>query len=125
MTVAKYATVVLGAIAVAGVVIWTVPHWKQERCVSEGGKWLSAHSRCQTVACVDTGTCLPNYNNSVVCESLPVGIDERQLVFALGKPVRVDKNVLFFEPSATESRLIRVALDDQRRARELSCRGGA
>src|ERR1700752_1775328 len=116
---------VCAVLVVGAMSLWTVPAGREYQCGREGGLWMSAHSRCQTAACVDAGNCLPSYNNSAVCDSLPLGITERQLIVRLGSPVRREGAMLFFEPSATEKVGPRVLLDEQRKAKEFSCGGSA
>jgi hypothetical protein len=126
MSTRKVATVLVCTALLGGAIaVWAVPAWRQNECNREGGLWMPAHSQCQTQACVDTGNCLPSYNNSAVCESLPLGLGERQLIVQLGTPVRREGSTLFFEPSATQTVGPKVLLDDQRKAKQFVCRGSA
>lgn len=77
----------------------------------------------QTIECVDTRDCKPSYANSVICNALPIGTSERELVFRLGQPLDIKGNTLYFEASATEKGPIVVDLDGSRRAKRLACNG--
>ena len=126
MNARKVATVAVCVALLAGAIsLWAVPTWQRFECDREGGLWMTAHLRCQTQACVDAGNCLPHYNNSAACESLPLGITERQLIVQLGSPVRREGAMLFFEPSATDTVGPKVLLDEHRKAKQFYCRGSA
>ena len=96
-------------------------HWLKLRCAQRDGIWLVNDRRCETDACFDEHTCLPSYNNTAVCRSLPPGVSERALTFRLGQPVRVDGTSRFFAPSATAPGLIRATIDRQGIVQELDC----
>lgn len=67
------------------------------------GAHIWRHSNVGQVSdCVETRNCLPSYHNTAICESLPVGTPERELVFRLGQPVESRGASVFFEPGATE-----------------------
>ena len=79
----------------------------------------------QSIDCVDAKTCLPSYRNTLLCEALPVGTTERELIYRLGQPTRTANSVLYFAAGATEKGPIEVELDARRNAQRISCHGGS
>jgi hypothetical protein len=79
--------------------------------------------RGQTEACIEASSCLSSYNNSGVCETLPVGVSRKELFVRLGQPTRISGTTLYFSPGALESYEIVVVLDAQDNAIELRCLG--
>lgn len=76
----------------------------------------------QSVECVKKSACLPSYRNTAVCETLLVGVSERELIVRLGQPVQVKGLLLYFEAGADERGPIEVELGENRNAIRLSCR---
>ncbi len=83
---------------------------------------VSLTPRRQTMACVASGTCLPSYQNTLVCKSLPIGTTEKELVFRLGQPIGRAGGILYFEAGATEPGPINIELDSDRKAIRFNCR---
>jgi hypothetical protein len=83
--------------------------------------WTKTPS-AQTTACVQSRSCLPSYANTAICETLPIGTPESELVFRLGQPMQEAGAVLYFPPGALESGPIRVELDQARKAKRFVCR---
>jgi hypothetical protein len=77
--------------------------------------------RGQEFSCAYTSRCLPSYANTRVCEALVVGTSERELVFRLGQPIGESGNALSFEGGADERGPVKVELDANRRAAQLTC----
>lgn len=93
----------------------------KESCIDQNGRWVASQQRCQTRVCFDFENCLPSYNNSSICRALPVGISERELVFHLGQPIRVEGSVLLFTSSPASERPIRVMMNQERKAEKFDC----
>jgi len=77
----------------------------------------------QTIACVEARDCKPSYRNTTICETLAIGITERDLIFRLGQPVDSAGFSLYFEAGAGEQGKIEVELDGSRKAKRFACRG--
>jgi hypothetical protein len=77
----------------------------------------------QDVGCFETKSCRPSYRNTEVCEALPIGTPERELVFRLGQPLNATASSLYFQASATERGKIVIDLDTSRKATQLYCHG--
>lgn len=89
--------------------------------IAAGSLWPK--QKRQISECVAFASCRPSYDNSGVCESLPIGTSRDQLYAKLGQPIQISGSTLLFDPSATESYSITVALDSQGNTKDFYCRG--
>jgi hypothetical protein len=119
---AAFAFVGLCALGLVVLFYWR-PLWLQDQCLDSGGRWMASQRSCQSSSCVDSGSCLPSYNNTTLCEALRPGTTERELITQLGQPIARKEREVLFAPGATERGPIRIKLDAQNRGEEFFCRG--
>jgi hypothetical protein len=112
---------VLLTVAVLVVVAWAPAKrfLLQDACLDAGGKWASNGDYCIYRDCASNSSCMPNYQNNVVCESLSPGISKDELFFQLGMPESAAGNVYVFTGGGDEPK-IKVEIEEGR-VRELKC----
>lgn len=92
-----------------------------------GGIWIFSGymqtANTNSESCVQTKSCLPSHHNTLNCESLHVGVSERDLIYLLGQPVESEVGVLYFEAGAAEEGPIEIELDEARKAKKIYCHG--
>ena len=77
----------------------------QDACLDQGGKWATNGGFCIYKNCAENGSCKSSYINSVMCESLPLGISKDELFFNLGMPQSSIGNIYTFSGGGTENEI--------------------
>jgi hypothetical protein len=92
----------------------------EDSCLDGGGKWASNGNYCIYRDCASNGSCKPNYQNNLLCESLRPGITQDELFFHLGMPESRSGNLYVFTGGGAQSNIKAVIKDGI--VRDLQCR---
>ena len=71
-------------------------------CELHGGEWISSNNSCHSPICLMLGNCKPFYTNSMRCKEIKGEIKEKEIIFKLGNPTKVEGDIFYFMPSPTE-----------------------